>query len=232
MQYRLVIFSFSCFLTLIFIVLIAKQRQQTYHILAIGDSLTAGYYNYGRSYHPYTISRTRLFEWASIPVEIDERGVNGERVVPAMSERLRNLLKSNVSYDWILILGGTNDLNYGSSAEKIFKEGLEPMYKMCLNHSPRKLKLIVMTIIANLNHLPYNEKEKKRQALNLMIRDYVSKTEHQSQIFLVDLDKHIPYNTTTDENKYPQFWGDSVHLTPAGYDRVARLVFDTIKNQL
>ncbi|CAF1485624.1 unnamed protein product, partial [Adineta steineri] len=81
-----------------------------------------------------------------------EQGISGERVVPTMVNRMGRLLQSNLSYDWIIILGGTNDLLSGLSAEKIFKEGFSirrnekwyvyflgltgdyPAIKLALNH--------------------------------------------------------------------------------------------------
>jgi lysophospholipase L1-like esterase len=208
-----------------------QQQQQSLRILAIGDSLTAGYYNYGLAHHPYAIHLTDLFKSANILVNIDQRGVSGERVVPTMIKRLRSLLNKDASYDWIIILGGTNDLGSGISAEKIFKEGLEPMYEMCLNHKQAKTKLAVMTVIENAFNSPTNNADKNRQTLNTMIRDYVAKNNNQDRICLVDLDKGIPYHgVNNDEQK--QIWDDGLHLTPAGYDRMATLVFDAIKSKL
>jgi lysophospholipase L1-like esterase len=208
-----------------------QQQQQSLRILAIGDSLTAGRYNRGRAHHPYAIHLTELFKSANILVKIDQQGVGGERVVPAMTKRLRSLLNKNVSYDWIIILGGTNDLGSGRSPEKIFKEGLQPMYEMCLNHTQAKTKLAVMTVIENTNNSPTNNGDKNRQALNTMIRDYVAKINDQNRISLVDLDKGIPYHSVNDDER-KRIYSDVLHLTPAGYDRMATLVFDAIKSRV
>jgi hypothetical protein len=42
--------------------------------------------------------------------------------VPVMVQHLETLLfkTTDLHYDWIIILGGTNDLGYGSSAERIY----------------------------------------------------------------------------------------------------------------
>ncbi|CAF5007389.1 unnamed protein product [Rotaria sp. Silwood1] len=209
-----------------------KQQQKSLHILAIGDSLTAGYYNYGQSFHPYATHLTNLLESANIPVKIHQQGVSGEKVLPSMVNRLHSLLEKNVSYDWVIILGGTNDLGWGFSAENIFKKGLQPMYDMCLNHSQSKVKLAVMTVIENAVYSPTDAKDHNRQELNRMIRDYVANANDQDRICLVDLDRGIPYHSVNDRKERQRIWDDSIHLTAAGYDRMATLIFDTIKNKI
>jgi lysophospholipase L1-like esterase len=209
-----------------------KQQQKPLRILALGDSLTEGYYDYGRRYHPYATHLTHLFESANIPVKIDQLGRSGERVVPNMVNRLRYLLKQNASYDWIIILGGTNDLGGEVSADKIFGEGLKPMYEMCLNQTQAKINLAAMTVIENGYDSPTNDSDKDRQTLNRMIRDYIAKINDQDRVCLVDLDKGIPYHSKSDDNERKRIWDDDVHLTPAGYDRMATLVFDAIKSKL
>ena len=59
-------------------------------------------------------------------------------------------------------------------AEKIFEEGLKPMYEMCLNYSQGKTKLAVMTVIEIMFNAPTSDDDKNRQALNTMIRNYVA----------------------------------------------------------
>ena len=139
--------------------------QQPLQILAFGDSLTAGYYNYGQDYHPYAKHLEHLFQLANIPVQIYVQGVSGERVVPNMVERLRSLLEKVVLCDWIIILGGTNDLGNGLTAEKIFKEGLQPMYEMCLSHTRARIKLAVMTVIENTHYSPTDYGDMNRQSI-------------------------------------------------------------------
>ena len=201
------------------------KQEQTIRILALGDSLTAGYYDDGRAYHPYALHLAELFFSVKIPTMIDERGISGDQVVPSMLQRLNNLLKEGLAYQWIVILGGTNDLNGGSSAEKIFREGLVPMYEMCLNYSQSQVKLVVMTVLENSYDLPGHDDDHERQRLNEMIRDYASESAMKNRIYLVDLDRSIPYHANPDENNRRQIWDDSTHLTPLGYDRIATLLF-------
>ena len=211
-----------------------QQQQRTpISILAIGDSLTAGYYKYGRAFHPYAKHLTELFDHANIPVNIQQKGVSGERVVPTMIDRLRRLLSNSTSYDWIIILGGTNDLADSSkNAEIIFQKGLQPMYELCLNHAQKKTKLVVMTVIENTYFSSEHAGDKDRQNLNNMIRNYVANSSEKDRIVLVDLDKGIPYHSLTSEKERKEVYDDVVHLTPVGYDRMATLIFDAIKDKL
>lgn len=201
------------------------KREPTIRILALGDSLTAGYYDDGRAYHPYAVHLAELFSSVKIPTIINERGISGEQVVPSMLQRLDDVLKEGLAYKWIVILGGTNDLNEGSSAKKIFREGLASMYEMCLNYSHSQVKLVVMTVLENSYDLPGHDDDHERQRLNEMIRDYASESATKNRIYLVDLDRSIPYHAIPDENDRRQIWEDSTHLTPLGYDRIATLLF-------
>ena len=224
-------FSFSfIFYRYIVIHLMAQNQQQ--RLLAIGDSLTAGYYDSGRNFHPYANRLSELFSSAQIPVIIDQRGVSGERVTPTMAKRLENLLKTNTSYDWIIILGGTNDLGMGTKAERIFRQGLEPMYEMVFNQTKAKPKLVAMTVIENGYEAPTDGGDTERQALNTMIRDYVTQAKDQDRVCLVDLDKGIPYHAIRDVTERQRIWSDRIHLQPAGYDRMATLIFESIKSKL
>jgi lysophospholipase L1-like esterase len=210
----------------------AETQQQPLRILALGDSLTEGYYDHGRAYHPYATHLSDLFSSAKIPVKIDQKGVSGERVLPTMVDRLDRLLKKDASYNWIVILGGTNDLCDDVSAETIFKEGLEPMYERCLNYTQATIKLAVMTVAENSVDLPTGDDDKERQALNRMIRDYVAKSNNQDRVCLVDLDKGIPYHSVSSDKERQEIWDDTDHFTAAGYDLMATIVFNTIKDRL
>ena len=207
------------------------SKGQTIRILALGDSLTAGYYDDGRAYHPYALHLAELFSSVKISVTIDQQGISGDQVVPRMRKRLDDLLRGGASYQWIVILGGTNDLNEGSSAEQIFAEGLEPMYEMCLNDTQSQVKLVVMTVLENSYDLPDDDDDQERHRLNGMIRAYVAKREMKDRIYLVDLDRSIPFHTIKDDNERRQIWDDSTHLTPMGYNRIATLIFNLMMSK-
>ena len=203
-------------------------------ILAIGDSLTAGYYDSGRSNHSYAIHLAELLSSSPTPVEIDEKGISGEKVVPSMARRLQRLLSKSDSspHDWIIILGGTNDLGYRGSAETVFHQGLKPMYEMVLDSSGKTCRLVVMTVIETGFALPDNRDDKPRQDLNHLIRDYSTNHTERDRIYLVDLDKDIPYHGLQGSRERALIWDDLVHLKPAGYDRMATSIFQAIQKDI
>ena len=215
-------------------VVVTTHQQPPLRILAIGDSLTAGYYHRGRDYHPYANHLLDLFASVKRPVIVHEKGVNGELVVPSMLRRLEAVLanSSHFPYHWIIIMGGTNDLGRNSLAKRIFYEGLKPMYDMALRHRTGHTKLAVMTVFENARFSAIDAPEKERQALNEMIRSYAINHKNQDKVCLVDLDKEIPHYDLSDSNKREFIWDDKVHLTPAGYDLMATLVFKAIKEKL
>ena len=132
MSHLLYLFLFLLLLLLLGLSQLTVKKHEM-RILAIGDSLTAGYYNHGLSHHPYSLRLLQLISSLDIAVTIDQKGVSGERVVPSMVRRLESLLaEQNSPYDWMMILGGTNDLATSRPAEQIFNEGLKLMYDMVL----------------------------------------------------------------------------------------------------
>jgi lysophospholipase L1-like esterase len=202
--------------------------------LAVGDSLTAGFCSSGSSYHPYLIHLADLFSSSKIPVVIDGQGKIGERVVPTMVKRLKTLLfkDNNSFYDWVIILGGTNDSVNRTSAEMIFNQGLKLMYDMVLQQTNGKTKLAVMTVIENGYYSPEHTDDTERHILNGLIRNYVENCEDQDRICLIDLDKYIPYHSFQDINQQNAIWDDFIHLTPKGYDQMANCIFEQISNKI
>ena len=92
-------------------------------VLCFGDSLTESYMSQesGELRHPYSISLPRLLQYhfQAATVVVDTAAVRGECVVPSMTRRLHCLLsEASEPYDWVLILGGTNDLDCGLRAEQ------------------------------------------------------------------------------------------------------------------
>jgi lysophospholipase L1-like esterase len=205
--------------------------QSPLRFLAIGDSLTAGFCDYGLTNHPYSKNLFNSFSSSKIAVIVDQKGISGEHVVPSMVKRLENILVKS-DYDWVIILGGTNDLAYRKSGEQIFSEGLKLMYDMVLQHTNQKMKLAVMTIIENGYYPPEDIHDQQRQILNKMIKNYVENCKDQDRICLVDLDKYIPYHSIKDINQRNIIWDDFIHLTPNGYDQMAYFIFQEISKKI
>ncbi|CAF2951003.1 unnamed protein product, partial [Rotaria sp. Silwood2] len=168
------------------------------------------------------------------PITVDQKGIPGECVVPSMINRIENLLftEKPPHYDWIIVLGGINDLAYKRSAETIFNQGLKQIYDMILQRKNLNIKLSVMTIIENGFYAPESTYDKQRQILNDMIRNYVKNCQDQNRICLIDIDKYINYHSNKDINQRDTIWDDYVHLTPDGYDLMGKIIFEEIFNKI
>ena len=105
-------------------------------ILCFGDSLTAGYTRYGYEHQPYA-DRLRaglryLLSTENIDVEV--AGLSGDRVQGPMGQYLSRIkdkcpVDEQRQYDWIIVMGGTNDLGWGAEASEIY-EGLSKIFRM------------------------------------------------------------------------------------------------------
>lgn len=98
-------------------------------ILCFGNSLTAGYTMMGLASYPYAdfleLYLARLF--SSTKLTIDVSGLPGDRVIGSGSQflrRMQNRCDKAVSegrpYDWVIVLGGTNDLGWFAEPKAIY----------------------------------------------------------------------------------------------------------------
>lgn len=201
--------------------------QSALRCLAVGDSLTAGFHHHGLSFRPYALRLTELFAQQHIPIDVNEQGRSGEQVVPAMVQRLDTLLngKDARRYDWVLILGGTNDLAFRKSAETIFNEGLQKMYDMVLQSNDQTTRLAVITVIDNGYYTREDPRDRQRQILNELIRQYARQSEQTKRICLIDFDEEISFHRVQNIDERQVLWDDQIHLTARGYDRMAEIIF-------
>ena len=148
-------------------------------------------------------------------------GISGERVINSMSERLDGTLKeSKQPYDWIIILGGTNDLAHRENPDKILAS-LSQMHDRAKETGARTL---VLAIPQYTQEHSLNTEETAK--VNAGLREYCEKSHSQSAF--VDLHVKLPLATLSNEEKQ-KYWSNGLHMTPLGYDRMAEVVFDTLK---
>ncbi|CAG8584523.1 11396_t:CDS:2, partial [Cetraspora pellucida] len=187
------------------------------------DSLTEGYVNFCTDFHSYSINLQKRFKQAGIEVVVKEEGVSGDRVLSKnMEKRLRKFLKEvsnkNQRVDWVIIMGGTNDL-FTSSAESIF-EALKGLYDICEEYNT---KVLAMSIIESRAALSSPKNNDKRAKINEFIKDYAKTNEN---VTFYDLAKDLPYEDNLDWNL------DGLHLTTSGYDRMGDLIFESLYKEI
>lgn len=156
------------------------MAQRPLRILCFGDSLTAGYTEDGLQYHPYLqVLRRKLREaFPGLQVEIDEDGMDGG-LTQHFSGRLRTAYRErgtphDTIFDWVIVLGGTNDLAINARPEAIF-ENLERTWSFA---KLRKTKVLALTVpeLAVLTRPggPINRVNERRNELNSLILGYTS----------------------------------------------------------
>ena len=200
-------------------------------VLCLGDSLTEGYtFQKSGEFHPYSINLQRLFDEHSGvgKVVVETAGVSGEVVVPSMTQRLDKLLKeAKQPYDWVIILGGTNDLGMGRKGEELLPHiiGLHERAKVS---GSRTLALAIPQYLYELN--PENEAYKNEKArVNEGLKVY-SENSNKTTLF-VDLWNGLPFGSLCSEER-DLYWVDGLHMTPKGYDKMASIIFVTLNAQL
>ncbi|KAL8903818.1 MAG: hypothetical protein Q9207_003678 [Kuettlingeria erythrocarpa] len=125
-----------------------NQGIKTLRILCFGDSLTAGYSGYGYFHYPYAAQlRKRLKEdMPDTEAMIDVAGLSGDRVIAGQyMRRIKGSCEKaqDVPYDWIMVLGGTNDLGWGESPDHIY-EGLKKVWRLALDTGANVLAMSVL----------------------------------------------------------------------------------------
>ncbi|KAI8909790.1 SGNH hydrolase-type esterase domain-containing protein [Gorgonomyces haynaldii] len=132
-----------CFVVTL-LLLLFPTRAPDLNILCLGDSLTQGITD-GQD-HPYTIELAKRFKESGIFVRIDNIGVSGDRVLPPgrMRPRLTYALaqaeRQHLKYDWVLILGGINDLGVHEEAHRLFY-GLRNLWRISTTHGAHVLAM-------------------------------------------------------------------------------------------
>ncbi|KAG1656440.1 hypothetical protein FOA52_006982 [Chlamydomonas sp. UWO 241] len=213
---------------------------QGVHILALGDSLTEGMTRRSATnptgFHPYATRLQELLNTHHLPrvVEVTQKGVSAERVLATMRRRLERELQgtqdAGFAYVWVLLLAGINDIGAAQHADKIWNDGLLPMYLDVMRHGAKLLAMTCMQTRASeiaaradvdVEGPRAYAYEQHRQALNVHIRAYCSS--HSGGCVLLDLDKLVPYVNISAAQR-AEMWDDGIHLTPHGYDHVADLL--------
>lgn len=127
----------------------SEALPKSLRILCFGDSLTAGFTKNGEEHHPYAdhlragLQHTRFVS----DVKIDVAGFSGDTVVQGLYVRRMKRsceVAGDNPYDWIIVMGGTNDLAWGEHPDVIYN-GLSKA-SSCLFHilSPLQTSMLAL----------------------------------------------------------------------------------------
>ncbi|KAJ5548555.1 hypothetical protein N7513_005789 [Penicillium frequentans] len=184
-------------------------------ILCFGNSLTAGFYSYGLEYNPYAIKLKEHLEHEFLGLEVltTVAGQPGDLVCRPGAFLSRIEMKcDNSHYDWVIFLGGTNDLGYGFDSEKIYA-GLQDSWDVVLRSGAKVLSLTIPECQARVKNL-----DLRRSALNKLILDHKAE-----RYYAFDLCSKIPYHGST-EQFIEEIFDDGLHLTAKGYDLMGQVI--------
>ncbi len=205
-------------------------------------SLTEGYHSGGSAFHSYALRLKELVAGALPPgfdkAVVEERGYSGEFVVPDMKNRLLQTLDAAAAkgarIDWVLLLGGTNDVCSDGMASEVLETLLE-MHGAVLRSGAN---LVVMTLppfncqVAGRVHKQYTQ---LNEGLRLWYGGRSSGSsgagEGGGRAVFVDLEPLFPTGGA-DPLAEQLLWCDGLHLRPAGYRRMADAVFEAMKPHL
>ncbi|TQS34495.1 hypothetical protein Golomagni_05119 [Golovinomyces magnicellulatus] len=208
----------------------------TLNILCFGDSLTAGFSHVGAPDHPYGLSlETSLrAKFPELNVTVDVQGRGGDLVISPPGQFLPRIKtgfclifatdsspildrnNSLQSYDFAIILGGTNDLSVKMQTVSIWP-ALQKVWSVPLSHST---KVLAMTVpeCANCD----SKFNAERDALNSLILGHKT-----NNLYKFDYSSAIPY-CGMPKHKRDAIWDDHLHLTERGYDLLGNLVADRL----
>ena len=202
-------------------------------VLAFGASLTEGYYNRGHKFHPYAIELEKCInkhytdKGSDNHAAIHQFGLSGE-FTSHMIPRLHDILTKSATspYKFVCILAGTNDLSLSDSGDEIF-ERLRQLYNMVLEHGDKQAILVAITIPQSF--FTDSDYVGTRNTVNKHIKNFclgINKDSDQVRVITVDYENLIPYQ----ENGI--YWDDALHMTPAGYNRLGKFIFEHISHAL
>ena len=242
---------FRCLLvaqyTLLFSQITLNQSRKVIRMLCFGDSLTFGLTS--SVPHPYTEKLQQYFDDRDRSTGTRDRAVNrhivlynagvaGEKVQEEMPRRLWGILRgAAVKYYWVIILGGTNDLIsmpsiWAPTKKNKLKDEFAIFNAILQLHTLAHrsgAKTVAMTIpdlrcekVGATSKIPVVLEV--RLKVNERIRNFAANS--AGKVLLADLDKNMLLP------RAQLLCSDGVHLTAPAYDRMAEIIYDTMKDSI
>lgn len=211
------------FLFLLAVLAAASAQAQTAYI-GFGDSITAGVGDDDlRTEKGYTPRLEALLQGAGINAVVENHGVGGEDTVEGLGRISGVLNEVALSGDVLILMEGTNDINRGIPVE-VTRFNLNQMAERAEN---RGMTVIHATTIPRIPDAKFDPANITNTWLNQNIRDMAGRRGRKLA------DPFEVLSTTPDlfTRYYHQAPDDRVgHPNAAGYDLLAQIFFDVIRN--
>ena len=247
---RLRVFTFYLILVLFVVSILYALRfafQQTkteriIRILCFGDSLTAGSGRDTNILHPYSAKLQERFDNhdktelgpSKRPIfRVDNAGIPGERAKEEMLPRLyQTLQRARAKYSWVIILGGTNDMKkYRENAASFdIPEGSKSIFHALVNLHNISHSFGAKTVAVSI---PDRECEgsgtcfhlkEVHLKINELLKEFSSR--NKEKVILADLASEV--FLPRDE----RLWGDPIHFNKQGYDKMADVIYNAMKEHV
>eukprot|EP00794_Sanderia_malayensis_P005377 gene5377-6050_t len=208
-------------------------------IIAFGDSLTEGLYNWPRSrqFSPYTDKLQQLIDLhlknttrkSKLKITVKNYGISGERLTKTMKTRLKEILRDEGKADLMIILAGTNDLidlaNRRTNHSRLdrISNDLQTLHLTCYYKD-------IATVALTIPETRMDVKDangtfsRARRWVNKELLQFIRVNERKTNTTtLVDISSAIPRVNNS------HLWDDGLHLTPQGYAKMGELIYGGIK---
>jgi lysophospholipase L1-like esterase len=195
------------------------QEVKKISIVCIGDSLTMGYQN--PFLNPLTVEETpytdvlkgKLGERA----KIYNKGLCGELTRDMLHRFERDVISHQPNY--VIILGGSNDLGWGFPPKEICKNLVE-MYKQARTAGIEPIACTVPSILTFDDLIP------ARKKLNSLIKEHAKK----QRILCVDLFSALSHPKT--KRLREEFSSDGLHLSKEGYTVMGETIWRELSKSI
>ncbi len=203
--------------------------EQGFHVVCFGDSLTLGFQS--PTFNNVTGAPTpygdHLQSWIGKRGTVSTRGICGETTKEMLGRFARDVLA--LTPHCVVILGGTNDLGWGLGPDKILTN-LSLLYSQSLDKGIQPVAVTVPSIgaLSPSSALDPQEEQHLREAVRVrvILNQGIAELSRQWQLPLIDLFSHTAEGTS--QFLAPQFSNDGLHLTTAGYAKLAELVWEDV----
>ena len=204
-------------------------------IICFGDSLTEGWIDNGKSFHPFTNNVYALLTKNNQEIKVINSGISGETITVDMMKRLPIVLDNHTQCDILIIQGGTNDI-LQFPALKTTLHLYQNLLKLIEISVERKIpKVLVLTTMEGYfvksdgatmdqktsNYLRVDFNQKIRQNIEQM-------STNSTKVCICDMEKHFPMFNLS-ENDMKMFWDDFLHPNACGYDQMGEIIFERLK---